>query len=53
MVRIAKQTDPVKLEELKVKINDQHYLQLAIDRIAIKLTDEIVNRNGNKNEYKT
>lgn len=53
MVRIAKQTDPVKLEELKVKINDQRYIQIAIDRIAIKLSNEIVNRNGNKNEYKT
>jgi len=53
MVRIAKQTDPVKLEELKVKINDQSYLQVAIDRIAIKLTDEIVNRSGLKHEYKT
>ena len=28
MVRIAKQTDPVKLEELKSKINDQGYLQI-------------------------
>ena len=53
MVRIAKQTDPVKLEELRVKINDQRYLRVAIDRIAISLSDEIVNRNGNKNEYKT
>ncbi len=53
MVRIAKQTDPVKLEELKVKINDLRYIQIAIDRIAIKLSNEIINRNGNKNEYKT
>ena len=53
MVRIAKQTDPVKLEELRVKIHDNSYLRVAIDRIAIKLTDEIVNRNGNKNEHKT
>ena len=53
MVRIAKQTDPVKLEELRLKINDQRYLRVAIDLIAIKLSDEIVNRNGDKNEYKT
>ncbi|PIE04454.1 MAG: hypothetical protein CSA76_04165 [Spirochaetales bacterium] len=46
MVRIAKQTDPVKLEELKGKINDQSYIRVAIDRIAIKLTDEIVSRRG-------
>ncbi len=51
MVRIAKQTDPVKLEELKSKINDQSYIRLAIDSIAIKLTDEIVSRSGNRNEY--
>ena len=54
MVRIAKQTDPVSLEELRVKINDQRYLRVAIDRIAIKLTEEIVNRTGTiMNEYKT
>ena len=52
MVRIAKQTDPKKLEELRVKIHENNYLQLAIDRIAIKLSDEIVNRNGYKNENK-
>ena len=53
MVRIAKQTAPVKLEELRVKINDRRYLRVAIDRIAIKLTDEIVNRTGTKNEFKS
>ena len=54
MVRIAKQTDPVKLEELRVKINDKKYLQGAIDLIAIKLTDEIVSRTtGTKSENKT
>lgn len=44
-MRIAKQTNSDKLEELKVKINDQQYLQIAIDRIAIKLSNEIVNRS--------
>ncbi len=52
MVRIAKQTDPAKLAELKVRINDQRYLQIAIERIAKSLTDEIVNRTGETNEYK-
>jgi len=45
-VRIAKQTNFDKLEELKVKINDQQYLQVAINRIAVKLSNEIVNRSG-------
>ena len=52
MVRIAKQTDPKKLEELKTMINDDKYLQIAIQRIATKLTNEIVNRNGEKNGFK-
>ena len=42
MVRIAKQTDPKKLEELKNKVNDPRYLQVAIKRIAAQLTDEIL-----------
>ena len=52
MVRIARPTDKVRLEMLKIKIRDQEYLRLAIDRIASKLTDEIVNRGGQQNEYK-
>ena len=52
MVRIAKQTDPAKLEALRVQINDQRYLQIAIERIARDLTNEIVNRAGEKNGYK-
>lgn len=43
MIRIAKQTDPKKLKELKEKIRDEKYLDLAIHRIAHTLTDEIVN----------
>jgi len=53
MVRIAKQSDPRKLEELKSKINDQLYINLAIQRIAAQLTHEIVNYNEVKNEYKS
>ncbi len=43
MVRIAKKTDPVKLEELKKKINDEKYLSLAIQQIAQILSSEILN----------
>ena len=39
-------------EELKNMINDDKYLQIAIQRIATKLTNEIVNRNGEKNGFK-
>lgn len=53
MVRIAKKTDPQKLQELKSKINDQFYLNLAIQRIAARLTNEIVNHNEVKSEYKS
>lgn len=48
-MRIAKKIDPVKLKDLRIKINDQKYLQGAIDLIAIKLTNEIVNRTWVKN----
>ncbi len=42
MIRIAKQTDPKKLAELKKKINDKDYLAFAIYKIAQILTNEIM-----------
>ncbi|MCK4541859.1 MAG: hypothetical protein KAU17_06455 [Spirochaetales bacterium] len=42
MIRIAKKTDPKKLAELKKKINDESYINLAINRIAQTLTKEII-----------
>ncbi|MBI9102246.1 MAG: hypothetical protein JEY99_07525 [Spirochaetales bacterium] len=45
MIRIAKESDPKRLAELKEKINDSHYLNVAISSIAHTLTREIVNEN--------
>lgn len=45
MIRIAKQTDPKKIAELKSKINDQKYLQTAINRIALSLTTKLFQEN--------
>ncbi|MDY7028365.1 MAG: hypothetical protein SVR04_08725 [Spirochaetota bacterium] len=42
MIRIAKQTDPKRLEELKKKINDQRYLNTAINSLALIITKEIL-----------
>ena len=42
MVRIAKKTDPKKLEELKKKIHDEKYLATAIDMIAQNLTRSLL-----------
>lgn len=42
MIRIAKQTDPKRLEELKKKINDKQYLNTAINSLAITITREIL-----------
>lgn len=52
MVRIAKQTDPQKLAELKVKIHNEDYLEIAIKRIAVRLTNEIINFTEEKNEQR-
>lgn len=46
MIRIAKKTDPIKLAELKKKIEDDKYLTLAIQRIAQVLTKELIDMNG-------
>ena len=45
MVRIAKQTEPEKLAELKKKINDKEYLEYAIRKIAQVLTNEIMQQD--------
>lgn len=45
MIRIAKQTDPKKLEELKKKINDEAYLSHAIQSLAITLTKELTQKH--------
>ena len=45
MVRIAKNTDPRKLAELKKKIEDKRYLDQAIVTIANTLTKEIFQMN--------
>lgn len=42
MVRIAKPTDPKRISELKVKINDKRYMSVAVQRIANTLTREIM-----------
>ncbi len=49
MVRIAKNTDPQKLRDLKEKIDEKSYLDEAIHRIAITLTHEIVHLNEDRN----
>ncbi len=41
MVRIAKKSDPKKLQELKKKINDDNYVSKAILKIAQDLTREL------------
>ncbi len=43
MVRIAKPTDPKRLADLKQKIRDKHYIEMAVARIANTLTKEIMN----------
>ena len=44
MVRIAKKTDPRKLRELKRKIHDPEYQQMAIDRIALDLSKTLMGK---------
>jgi hypothetical protein len=42
MIRVAKPSDPKKIEELKKKIHDKRYLATAIQSIAGTLTKEIL-----------
>lgn len=42
MVRVARPSDPQRLAELKRKINDTDYIDTAIQTIALRLTNELV-----------
>ena len=42
MVRIAKKTDPRRIAELKKKIRDRSYVEEAIQKIAQRLSSELV-----------
>jgi hypothetical protein len=44
MVRIAKDIDYKRLEELKSKINDETYIELAVQTIAQELTKNIAKK---------
>ena len=44
MVRIAKDIDYNRLEELKKKINDDTYIELAVQTIAQELTKNIAKK---------
>ena len=42
MVKIARKTDPRRLQELKRRIHDEKYLAMAVEKIAQALTKNIV-----------
>ncbi len=42
MVRIAKKIDPKRIEELKKKIRDAHYVEDAVQKLAHRLSTELV-----------
>ncbi len=44
MVRIAKDIDYERLEELKKKINEDTYIELAVQTIAQELTKKFVKK---------
>jgi hypothetical protein len=44
MVRIAKEIDYKKLEELKKKINDTKYLDQAVSMLAQELTKNLLKK---------
>lgn len=52
MIKIAKHTDPVKLEQLKRMIHDEDYLNIAISRIAIDLTNGMLRQKEGISESK-
>ena len=47
MVRIAKKTDPQRIADLKKKIRDARYVEEAIQKIAHRLSSEIIHSKSN------
>ncbi len=45
MVRIAKEIDLKKLDELKKRINDEKYLDFAIQKIAQTMSQGLVQKD--------
>jgi anti-sigma28 factor (negative regulator of flagellin synthesis) len=45
VLKIAKPSDKGKIEELKKKINNSEYLSEAINKIAQKLTEDLVDKD--------
>ena len=52
MIKIARHSDPVKLERLKKMIHNEDYLSIAISRIAIDLTNGIIKQKEGTSESK-
>ena len=50
MIRIAKPTDPAKIQELKKKIDDEMYMRTAIHQLAHTLTKKLIHNDGEKYE---
>ena len=48
MIRIAKQSDPKKLADLKEKIKDQTYITTAIQQLAGVITKELLDLGEDK-----
>ncbi|ADK81007.1 MULTISPECIES: hypothetical protein [Sediminispirochaeta] len=46
MSRKQRKIDPRKIEELKRKINDQRYINGAIESLALVITKELLHLNG-------
>ncbi len=49
-MRTAKPLDYDRIRKLKRQINDHRYIEHAIDRLAHRLTRELVERNGEQND---
>ena len=47
MVRIAKKPDPRRIADLKKKIQDAEYVKEAIQKLAQRLTNELIGHRNN------
>ncbi len=49
-MRRAREIDNDRIRELKRQINDQQYLQHAIDRLAQRLTRKLIEQSGEQQD---
>ena len=51
MARVARAIDPERIRALKRQIDDSRYINAAIDRLAVRITERLLGLDQSGNQY--